>query len=301
MLELLFFFGLGVVVSLDVAALTAVRANTYTGDFWASLGWAIQNAFWHAILLLGYGAAAFGVIDIAIPNFYQWLVELLRSISAPSWIVSLIISIGEHGPFIFAIFTITWVWRTYRSKILDNPLDGNVQEHWQSRFVMWLLNLAPFLPRQFVHSQGQAIVVAVDMLAIAFLLKGLNALQSVQDVWVISQIIFVSVTVTTLAVCYGCKFAFGELLDETVQQKSDGERLTYFLFLLKLIEPLLVFFFVVELMSFVIWGRLESSPLFFLASGLLVFALLRDVTMRGIIDVAKTMKNMLLEKQHGSD
>jgi hypothetical protein len=297
--EILLFAAIGGIVSLDVAGLTAVKPETYLGSDRDVVRWSLRNGFWHAFMLLVYGLLAVGLFDFAIPAFLRELIAWLQEVEAPQWMLALAIETRGHFPVFFAIATIAIVWDAYRRKICENPLaeDADQELEWQRRWLRGLM-LRLRLPAAFVKTQLQSVAVAMDMLALAFLLKSLNLFRmDWTRVLSISVVILVAVTAVTWVTAKVFRGQFTALIEGKGASTERRKAIRQVLISIRLTEPLLIFYFISELVSYLIWHRMASSSLFFLGSALLVFSLVKCVGFRRISDVVDAMIAGLLERK----
>ncbi len=299
--EVALFFLIGAVVSLDVAGLTAVKLQTYTGTARQIYIWAAQNAFWHAILLLVYGSLTIAIADWALPNIFRDLVDWLRDIDAPLLIRNIVAEIGNHVFVGFAIVTITLVWRAYVGKVVENPFEVPTEKEGpQRRFVRWLLT-GLGLNRDALGRQLQSMAVAMDMLALAFLMRSLEMfgapshVESFARVASISTIIFASVFGVTVTTAWVFRRQFSKLVTDARQTPDDEMTLAQVIFVIRLVEPLLIFYFLCEMISYTVWRHISSSSVLFIGAALLVFALTKAAGLKNIWAVSQQMVKSLRE------
>lgn len=291
-----------------MAGLTAVKATTYMDGKRAALGWALRNGFWHAFLLLTYGVFAVLLIDFAFLQGLEALLRYLPRIAAPRWLVNIFTELRGHFTIMFALVTIGVVWKIYRGKIVENPLDG-AGDHpasdealdWQRRLIRW--GLVTFgAPARWIGLQLQSVAVAIDMLALALLLRALDAFDgSVLRVAEISAIIFLSVSAIVFVTSRFLHRQFTALFNPSGDAARRRQLMRQILIMSRLCEPLLIFYFLCELITFAIWGRTSGSALFFLASALLVLTLVRVVGFARISDTVDNMvERLVAEVRDGS-
>lgn len=301
--EIFLFALIGAIVSLDVCGLTAVKPHTYLGTRRDAFWWAQRNAFWHAVLLLAYGLGAVGFFDILIQGGLDWLIELLREVPISSGLRNLLIEIKMHFSVGFALFTIFVVWSIYKNKIVENPLDfadqaidNNAEIDWQRRLIRSILTRKWVSPA-FVARQMEAVAVAIDMLALAFLLKSLDTFnESPLRVLEVSAIIYLTVFAVVFSVSRILSRGFQSVLLSNEKNTQKARTINRMLLIIRLAEPLLIFYFVCELICFVVWGRMSSSALFFIASGILTFALVRSVGLGAVVKTTADMANSLADR-----
>lgn len=300
--EILLFVLIGAIVSLDVCGLTAVKPHTYLGTRREAFLWAQRNAFWHMMLLLLYGLGAVGFFDFLIQGGIDWMIAWLRTVPISDGIRNFLIEVKMHFSVGFALFTIFVVWAIYKKKIVENPLDAAVEAadakaklDWQRRLIRWLLSKFG-ASSTFIARQMEAVAVAIDMLALAFLLKSLDTFkESPLRVFEVSIIIYLTVFLVVFGASRTLSRAFQLLLlsDESSTKKSRS--INRMLLIIRLAEPLLIFYFICELICFVVWGRMSSSALFFIASAILTFALVRSVGLTAVVKTTADMANALAD------
>lgn len=291
--SLLFFILIGAVVSLDVCGLTVSRTETYFMSARSAVHWSFRNAFWHSALLFGYAIFAIGIIDLSILPLLDWLASLQFD-----WPLGkkILIELHNHFAVIFSVFVIAMIWKSYKKKLIENPLDEDTDLDAQRSIIKRVLETIGLNPESITRNM-QAVAVAVDMLALSFLLK---ALDKFDNIWVISEItlvIFITVFFLVLGVTFKARSAFGGVVsdgDENISKKR--KQLRQILFTLRLLEPTLIFFFVCELITFVVWGRMHSSSLFFLGASGLTFALVKTVGLANLVDTTDAMVDALIPK-----
>ena len=298
--EIALFLLVGAIVSLDVAGLTAVKSSTYTGSGRQVLTWAAQNAFWHAILLFVYGILTVAVIDFVLPDLFKRLIAYLREIDAPQLLRDIGTEIQNHIYVALSTLTIIIVWKAYTGKIVENPFEvAQASEGTQRKLVRRLLQRVG-ASADFIGRQLQSMAVAMDMLALAFLMKSLEMfgaprlVESYVRVALIAAIIFVSVFLVTLTTSYVFRRQFKSLLLSAKSNVEDFSDLVAVLSILRIIEPLLIFYFLCELMSFTVWRHLTSSSLLFIGAALLVVGLIKQAGMSNIRKTAEEMVAVLV-------
>ena len=138
----------------------------------------------------------------------------------------------------------------------------------------------------FLHSQAQAALVAVDMLALAALMKAMGYLEVLEHQLSLVAIVF-------MTVCFICLFVGGvgakalREFSKVAESSGDhGERaLQWLIITIRLAEPAFIFYFVLDLMSFLIFERKFHSVGFVFGSILLLFGLVR---LHGLIRIVET-------------
>jgi hypothetical protein len=294
------FLLIGAIVSLDVAGLTAVKSSTYTGGSRQLALWSAQNAFWHAILLFVYGVLTVAVIDFALPDIFRMLVNYLKEIQAPQILRDFAAEVANHIYVTFSTITIVIVWRAYTGKIVENPFSVSpAAEGRQRRAVRWLLETVG-ASGEFIGRQLQSMAVAMDMLALAFLMRSLDMFGSPQlaesyvRVALIAGTIFISVFAVTMITSAVFRKQFKSLLLSAKSSREDFVNLVTVLTLLRILEPLLIFYFLCEMMSYTVWRHLTSSSLLFIGSALLVVGLIKHAGLANIRSAVDEMVTVLV-------
>jgi hypothetical protein len=301
--EFLLFLLVGVIVSLDVTGLTAAKPHTYIGSRKDAAVWAQRNAFWHALLLAAYGLAAVGFFDWFIRDVVDWLLKNLPKINVAQWLLNFLTEIKTHFSVVLAFITIFVVWSIYKGKIVENPLEFSTDDldvsadiGWQRRFIRYVLKKMRF-SSVFIARQMEAVAVAIDMLALAFLLKSLEFFyKNPAKVVAVSLIIYFSVFATVFISSRVLNRGFSDIITSNENARHRSRSLNRILLIIRISEPLLIFYFICELLCFVVWGRMSSSALFFIASGVLTFALIRSVGLQSVVDTTAKMANSLIDE-----
>ena len=259
----------------------------------ATARWSFRNAFWHSALLFGYAIFAIGIIDLSFLPLLDWLASFEFKWPLAK---SIIIELKNHFPVIFSVFVIAMVWKSYKHKLVENPLDPDNDVDIQRSIIQRLLKLIGLSP-EAISRNMQAVAVAVDMLALAFLLKALNKFTGIGVIVSISLIIFVTVFLLVLMVSIYAQRAFSNVVvNKSSELNEKRKQIRQILFIFRIMEPTLIFFFICELISFVVWGRMHSSSLFFLGAGGLTFALVKTVGIDKLVKTADSMVDSLLPK-----
>ena len=306
---------IGAAVSLDVIALIFCSAHIYQSKRKVWMRWAKYNAGWHAGLLIFYLL----VIDIGAV-LVQYLGVLL-SLPLPDWLnffapawLWLADKFRSHIVVYAAIIAMAYVWYQYSNKVRAVPTNPNINE-------------TPFFIRPiFSRGSGKlkdlnspwfwhlsACLVAVDMLALAAVVKsGEKLIQFPRGLEVENldatelavrindsfdlTFFWATLTVTTavfIVVFFLCLFAakisnifWLNLADDDM---SDDKILSagFIVVALKLLEPLVIFYFIIHSMAFLVTGVPLHSPAFILGSGFLVAALVEYVTFNAIVVASK--------------
>jgi hypothetical protein len=192
---------------------------------------------------------------------------------------------------IFATATIILVWMTYSSKIIDRPLapDANSLPRW--------MRLA-FVPLQRVLASDtfnlnlQAAIVAVDMLALAALIKATEKAADMGEKVLMTLIVGVSVFSLTLGAAFLARHKMAAspastgAPDEPTEISKTLARL-WILVTLRLMEPLLIFYFLLQLLAHMSTGMHIDSPALLLAAALMVVAIVQRHSLAKILDAVR--------------
>lgn len=313
-----FFFFISVIVSLDVLGLTLVKAWEFERNGLSRKLWAILNAGWHAGLLFLY-VIFFSIFDAETLEYIRnWFLELSIDFPDFAWIFNLLKLpldlLIEHIRIIFGIAALIIVWFTYSSKIISIPEEGDKAE--LPFYVRWLARILSFCSGIILHftdgyTKNQidrwninAALVAVDMLALAALLKSGNYVTDIyQYGWLILTVGVVVFVITLI----GCKLSsdiFGKLdinKNSTFYDESN-KSVNYYelknvvvLVFVRLAEPFLIFYFATELIGYLISGIKTSLSLNFIGALILTVGLIIQNDLSVII--ARTLGDKKYKKK----
>lgn len=313
--ELALFLTVGVIASMDVVGLTISKLPEFRADVSRIRSWALSNALWHAGLLLVYIVFISSLFDFF---FVEWMSVLMGIIQKfgdwLAWFPALRQSLGlireaivEHSRFILGLVALVIVWKTYSEKIVSEPETAFVRRLPPlARTVFNILELLVFASRNprysrtrtigFLQTQAQAALVAVDMLALAVLLNGLHLLKAIYDSkqqtfsteGLVSAMlcvicVFVAVYATTFLVAKHATKSFEQAARSA--SSRDWIRVT-----LRIGEPLLIFFFVLQLVAWLIFGKRVQSVSLLFGAGLLVLALVHRHSLQKVVQRALSQK-----------
>ncbi|WMJ09168.1 hypothetical protein [Nitrosomonas sp. sh817] len=300
----IFFITVGIIVSLDVAGLTLIKSRQFYEHPKSIFWWAFTNAAWHSGLLLVYILTISGLFDF-IPLIVKKLPELVEHVAAYIPILAELImylaliseALSNHASVLLGLLTLCLVWVIYSNKIISQPSDGAVHELPPlARFFFNFMEIGVrlLLPRSWVdekniaikvHWNLQAALVAVDMLALAALLKSMQVLQSS---W--SNILILFIVFSCVLICTYCAAIFGSRIYSEAHidgmgasHKSTRE---WVLVTLRLVEPYFIFYFALQVLGFLIFGEQIHSVTFFFAAGFLVLALVKHHSLTNIVSAA---------------
>ena len=136
------------------------KGSAYQGGWWGYVSKDLRRLLDH------FQQNGFKVHAVHVPM--QWPAGFLQSLPHAQAIHQ-IKSAPLEDPAKWAM-----TWRAYRRKIIENPLGGEEDKlDWQRRWLCWLMRRLRF-SAAFIRKQLPSVAVAMDMLALAFLLKSLN-------------------------------------------------------------------------------------------------------------------------------
>lgn len=212
------FVAVGMIVSLDVTGLTLSKSDYFHHNPKNLPAWAITNAAWHAGLLFVYISVISGLFKFA-PDFLGKIVDALDWLAAQLpvidiayvKVVTLVVdSISIRAPVLLGILALYIVWVTYSQKIVSLPSAGTIAE--LPPLARLVFNLVDLLLIRLVFGsklkeddlvrmlywQAQAALVAIDMLALATLLKSMQVLESWDNSLLVCGIVLVCVFVSAI-------------------------------------------------------------------------------------------------------
>ncbi len=307
-------FVIGVAVSLDVIALTFCSAHIYQSGYKTWLRWAKYNAGWHAGLLLFY------LVAIDVFSVFAQFLGVVLALPLPDWLASLapIWSwIGDrfrtHVIIYAAVIAMAYVWWKYSEKVVAVPTSPNIDEapfFLKPIFRRFKAPSSSTESRWFWHLS--ACLVAIDMLALAAVVKsgekliqfpqGLSNFESsysllFEKIVTSANIDFLKATLTVTFAVFSVVFVLCFLSGYISNRfwnsvSSNGEdpltslQATLIVISLRLLEPLVIFYFIIHSLAFLVTGIPIHSPAFMLGSGLLVAALVNFVGLKAIIQSA---------------
>ncbi len=295
MSNIIFYLVIGLIVSLDAMALTIGKKSTYTDSLSALINWAGLNAAWHGGLLIFYTfffhvlleysrellhAIDFSWIRVNIPFFAEQIIWLIAKLKI-------------HLLSIFAAVTIILVWITYSSKIVDRPLTPKA-----ASLPRWMQPLFKRQPAGLVNNTFilnlQAAIVAVDMLALAALIKATDQTASHVDRIIMTGIVVASVFTLTLGTSLVARRKFVEKsmppdgVGEAPSEHSRKFAKLWLMVTLRLVEPLLIFYFLLQLLAHMVVGIHIDSPALLLAAVLMVVAIIQMHGLARVVDAVRS-------------
>ncbi len=302
---------IGAAVSLDVIALTFSSPRVYSGSRSVWRRWAKYNAGWHAGLLLFY------LLAIDVLSVIAQYIGFAISIPLPDWLGFIAIffewlsdRFRSHIVIYASIFAMAFVWRQYSYKIIDVPTKPLVDN--APVFLRWLFHRRrPQVtdPDSAWFWHLSACLVAVDMIALAAVVKSgekliqfprgfdkfegsldtLNAklmasfnIQFLAGTFVVTAAVWIIVGLLCYVSCHISRLYWSN----AERFKSDDSTSTIVVFILKILEPLIIFYFIIHSMAFLATGVPLHSPAFLLGAGFLVAALLQYVGLSEVVRAA---------------
>lgn len=202
--------------------------------------------------------------------------------------------IKEHDQFLFGVFTLFIVWETYSAKIISKPELGNRSELpilarsaynlFEIIFRAWLTLRQSLLPRWKesedqkairLHWHAQAALVAVDMLALAALMKAMGYLDTRELQAGIVVCVFIVVFIfayfagrfsTRLFAALEIAARMGDLNAHKAKE--------WLLITIRLGEPFMIFYFGIQLMAYLMFDGRFHSVIYFAGSAILLYGLI---------------------------
>lgn len=287
------FILVGIVVSLDVFGLTLSQGERLIRKRPSRFGWAAWNGAWHSCLFLLYAFVIAGAYEVRL-ELFSWLSFLpkllLSFVSSVTPLelekqVKIVASVLDaHAPIILGLITITIVWRTYAEKVVAKPEMGNADElppiarvlyeiqSWLVRVLSpilrtrWINRKIPFRSirrlgvrrnmREFIGWQASAALVAVDMLALAALMNAMGYMQSPENRWTLFIVVFVVVSL----IAYAAGGVAIKIRQSAAHLSVDSRN--WITITIRLLEPFMIFYFLLQLVGFLVFGvRVQSVGL----------------------------------------
>ena len=310
LISLVGFLIIAMIVSFDVAGLTVAKSNYYASNPEKLKSWSLLNGFWHAFLLAIYGAIIAGLFDFLDINleFFYKIIEPLKIYTYFQHVLDVVAFLIEHIPVITGVIAIAVIWVTYRDKITDVPSSANRGElgYFPSRCFDLVELIIRLFGRQktqseialILRSNVEAALVAVDMLALALLANRLGMMEN------FSYIIFFSFSVFLVVsgICYkvgvwSSKYFKDDDIKPRIAQHSFAAKGTvtlevnllqkqWWLVSLRLLEPWLIFYFALELLSVLLFGKQTHSPGYIAGTTLMLYAVVKSRGLSNIIKAA---------------
>lgn len=310
----------GVAVSLDVIALTFCSWRIYSSEWRTWARWGKYNAGWHAGLLLLYLI----LIDLASVGVHYIAALLNIDISdylgflAPAW-TWISEKFRSHIVVYAALGAMGWVWFQYGKKVVGVPTAPQVEEApalIRPIFRRGAERLSDPDSRWFWHLS--ACLVAIDMLALAAVIKSgekllqfprgfdglsgsfseinadianaFNAKFLLASLWAIIAV-FCVVWILCILSAFLSRY-FWKNIAETIDVRRNNTMAVFIVVALRLLEPLVIFYFIIHSMAFLATGVPLHNPAFLLGSGFLIAALIQYVGFGNLIDAAQAQVDM---------
>ena len=265
----------------------------------------------------------------------EWFREVLSALAnlLPEWHIDISVKaffdmIGAHIRVIVGVVAILVVWTIYSDKIVSKPGSNGTRESddnlpmlatlWYS-FLEYACHFSLFLnkvlfrqpepqsqPRlkvslpgiqRVLHRNFQAALVAVDMLALAIILKSLGYIgdntrlhqgqPSGDTLLIITMVFFMVFTLAFVSAAYG-RALYSKLphKNTSVSNPEDDPKLAFYKVSLRLLEPFFIFYFVMGLFTYLIYESFDYSIGLTFGSALLVWALILKHTSDKVIEAA---------------
>lgn len=298
------FLAVSCIVSFDVAALTLSKSNYFLRHKEQINSWSLINAFYHAALLLLYIFIITGILDLSLKPF-EYFLNIIRNIEfLHGYYESLkhtLISIKDGLMMILSFLTVFVVINTYRDKITSIPENGSISD--LPTFIRLILCLFAYLKfklgkkhknleqlRLEISHHLQAALVAVDMLAIAILLKSMNLLSNIEWDFAFVTLVFCIVFLITKKIAIWST----NKLNNIIHSDPCGEenfRRKFLQLSFRLIEPLFIFYFLLGLLVFVWTRNFDQSIYTFFIAGIMVLLLVKDAKLDNVISSSITNFN----------
>ncbi len=279
------------------------------------------NASWHFSLLVAYVIAiklSLNFIDIGflkwITPFTQWISSILHSINLgfnPEYVEVVISALNLHLGLIFGCITLAIIWRIYLKKIVAVPEDGGPDQLQPLALAVYgVLALTkkkslkdPVSTRraeQSMYDHLQAALVAIDMLALAALMKAMGYLDTTRGILGISFSVFGVVFIAAWFFAFYARHIFSSQSPESGSYKgtdTEAEKnnrlkrkaLLWQLTTMRVVEPLLIFYFSLELVALVIFKERIHSVGFFFGALCLVLGLVSVHSFPKVVDSSSRM------------
>lgn len=286
--NIVFYIVIGLIVSMDAMALTVARESTYTGTQPYLAKWAALNAAWHGGLLLFYMFILHlilkGAKDALSGINYTWLLANIPKLADE--IIWFVEKLKIHFSAIFATITIIFVWLTYSKKVIDTPLEPKL-ENTQSWIRHVFRPLKKILNHELFADNLQAAIVAVDMLALAAMIKATNQTTSTKEKLLMTLVVSLCVFLFTLLAAMLARKKLAETASkENSRTKIHQQQLAkiWILITLRLAEPLFVFYFLLQLLAWLATGIHMDSIALWVAASLMVAAIIETHGLTKIIE-----------------
>jgi hypothetical protein len=306
---MLLFALVGIIVSMDVAGLTISKTEQFAVGSQSLDWWSLSNACWHSGLLAVYLLVINGVLRIS-PEYLAYI----EALAAKLWQIADFLpqtllatlritndAIRQHLTLMLGVLALVIVWKTYSAKIISEPSEGEVAD--LPPLARAAFNVLEFFVRaigfrrvgearltQFLHNQAQAALVAVDMLALAILLKSTGAIRGFNEGVIVVLVVFVIVLLMTRLTAKYALQKFNSLRSEGGALRLSRVRALHWLRItLRLGEPFLIFYFVLQLVALLLLEEQVHGVSLFFGAGLLVWALVDKYSLAEI--VRRTLSN----------
>lgn len=280
LIALLFFVLVGFVVSLDVMALTLCDARMLNSSKRVRRKWAIRNGVWHAFVLAFYLFLFRGLIWLS-GKFLSWISVEFDGLDR------LVRESFAHGPALFLLVTIITVWLLYSKKLVEDFSDegGTFKDAGLIGLVyQYVIRPIPLIDKKYRPDNLKAMLVSIDMLALALIMNTGNIAASLSEKVVFIITIFCVVTLL-------CLFA-SKFISNRFERLEKDERASMIV-IMRIIETFLIFYFVMELTSIIAYGANVLSTPSMIGAAMLTFSVVQFRGYSAIHNAADRAANRL--------
>ncbi|MGF7171163.1 hypothetical protein FHS91_002853 [Sphingobium xanthum] len=297
--SLIGFLAIAVIVSFDVAGLTIAKSSAIRGRQ-EMVRWSLLNGAWHAGLLGVYALLISGLLE-GLAGYFAflkilggWLKEAFAIYAFPEVMAEVAGFLQDHTAVAAGVLGLAIIWWTYSTKIVDTPGDADpdglpLLARTVYRIAMTVARFATFNKvseadlQAFFRANAEAALVAVDMLALALLAKNLGLMPSLISISGFAVIVFVVVAAICFGVCSWChRMGYTNRNRVTVSSHNGktwidaaGIDTNWCMISLRLLEPWLIFYFSLELISYLLFGKQVHSIGFLFGASLMLYPLVR--------------------------
>jgi hypothetical protein len=294
---------IGFIVSMDAMALTIAMRSTFSATKAELVKWAGLNALWHGGLLASYAVFVYLLFD-GFKSLLNDVIDLhlvqlctdvglgdfcLIKIELPDWILdeNLLCWLRRIRIHLFAIASsvvITYVWYTYSKKIVDTPIEPKIEGlNWPLRKLF--RRLKKFLSNQTFKANLQAALVAMDMLALAALIKLGNQDASLIDKGIMTCVVAAMVFALTMTAALIARW---NLALKGGSKRGRAAAKLWIQITLRLAEPLLIFYFLLQVLAYIATGYPIDTPVLLFAAAIMVLAMVEVHGFTRIVDAARS-------------
>jgi hypothetical protein len=284
-----YYFVIGLIVSMDVIALTMAKKSTYRDSLPELARWARLNALWHGLLLAVY-VFFIDFIVWAAKLVLNQLIDLHIELYLPAWFpIDVAWWLGKlriHFFSIFAAIVILMVWMTYSKKIIDTPADNPQQESLDWWLKIIFRRLVSKLSSETYKRHLQAALVAIDMLALAALINSGHQETTFLDKLVMTGVI----TFAVFGFTFGAAVLVQRGFNFTAGANRRGKTIAtlWVQITLRLAEPTLIFYFMLQILATMATGHAIDTPALLFAAVIMVAAM---IDMHGLARICDSVRS----------